>query len=174
MPNWCENRVVLSGDKTYLQNLHNSILTEKKFFGHIDPTPQELLDVTSPNRENPDEMMEKYGYSDWYSFQSIRWGTKWEADIWEDSVVFVDFEEDNDSAVLSLSFMTAWAPPIGIYYVLQEAGISVEAKYLEEGMRFYGFYDNGDHTQGDYSTLDEVPDEIRETFQMVDWEEQED
>ena len=65
--------------------------TEIKIFESFIPCPKELFEVTSPVREEQadlaKEMMDKYGVSDWYSWQYENWGVKW-----GDCHTFVDSE----------------------------------------------------------------------------------
>ena len=89
--------------------------------------------------------LEKYGAANWYDFCVNRWGTKWDVELY-DSV-----EPDADGTSLTMSFDSAWSPPIGIYEALMEDGFSVDATYHEPGMCFCGRWQNGDDDFVDYS-----------------------
>jgi hypothetical protein len=69
-------------------------------------------------------------------------------------VVAYDEVEIHDDTI-EVSFDSAWAPPLGIYALLEEQGFQVEATYSEPGMAFVGRWING----LDYSGM--TPDEVR-------------
>ncbi len=110
MPNWANTRMSVSGkteaevqefiDKVIVEEkeeLQGSFpmmsKTETKIFESFVPCPKELFEVTSPVREEQAElaeaMLEKYGTTDWYSWQHENWGVKW-----GDCHTFVDSELD--------------------------------------------------------------------------------
>lgn len=134
MPNWCFNTATFEhADRSMLDKLIGAA-NEGKLFDTFVPMPEELRNTQSPSE--PDEVLiEKYGYSDWYSWSINNWGTKWEA-----REVSVD---DGDSYV-QLTFDTAWAPPIEFYDEMKALGFRIDATYTEEGMGFAGVYVNGE------------------------------
>jgi hypothetical protein len=79
------------------------------------------------------------------------WGTKWDVDPHH-------CELDEDSNVLSVSFDSAWAPPINLYNYLQSKGFSVYATYYEPGIGFAGVYSDGEDR-----CYEEFDDEFYET-----------
>lgn len=97
----------------------------------------------------------------WYEWCIANWGTKWDVSTNKESVVV------DDNGVLTVSFDTAWGPPIVAYDRLQDAGFTVRAYYYEEGMDFAGFYDDRytQHLDG-ISTMS--PDEIRDDYPELD------
>ena len=84
------------------------------------------------------------------------WGTKWDVDPFHCDL-------DEDAKVLSVSFDSAWAPPINLYNFLQSKNFVVYATYYEPGMGFAGVYSNGENRE--YSEFDD------EFFESVDGEE---
>ena len=74
------------------------------------------------------------------------WGTKWDVDPHH-------CELDEDSGVLSVSFDSAWAPPINLYNYLQSKGFSLYATYYDPGMGFAGVYSDGENRE--YSEFDD-------------------
>ena len=69
---------------------------------------------------------------DWEYDKSLEgWGTKWDVDPYH-------CELDEESKTLSVSFDSAWAPPINLYDYLQSKGFSLYATYYEPGMAFAG------------------------------------
>ena len=76
MPNWCENRVDISGEPEDVKKFME--LVGKKFdFQKIIPMPKELEDTTSQVRtegehanmtpERQKELLGKYGFDNWYN-----------------------------------------------------------------------------------------------------------
>lgn len=85
------------------------------------------------------------------------WGTKW--DISDADVI------DRNENTITVSYMTAWSPPIGVYDALTAQGFEVHAEYFEPGMCFVGQYINGideDYSFEDATSPDEIPPEIPE------------
>ena len=72
---------------------------------YYKPMPEELVGTTSPQRmgktisqEEHDRLTEKYGTSDWYTWASREWGTKW-------GCYKTSYEDGG------YTFQTAWSPP---------------------------------------------------------------
>ena len=148
MPNWCNNTVTINHpDKSKLHALVEAI-NEGKFCQHVIPTPEDL-NITSGwvgADDSPEQMalvakqkanLAKYGYKDWYDFQTAMWGTKWDVQPYET----VEFDEQHDPS-LTFGFDSAWSPPIGVYEVLVEQGYSVKAYYYEPGMAYAGRWED--------------------------------
>jgi len=166
MPNWCSNFASISGPKEGLQRLKDAY-DRGEFCNEVMPVPQELRDTVSGFHGDPVEQakleaqtqrnVEKYGAGNWYDFCVNNWGTKW--DVGGDGSS--DLQDGDDC--LTLSFDSAWAPPVGIYEALTEQGFTVEAFYYESGCGFCGKYssDYGDDCY-DISNMsaDEVEDAI--------------
>ena len=85
------------------------------------------------------------------------WGTKWEVTIehW-------NRQENNDGSVtFEFNFDSAWSPPVGVYEtVSQRDGWSVFATYIEGGMDFMGYFEDGEDFsyQAATRTTTEAPD----------------
>ena len=93
MPNWTNTRMSVCGTEAEVKDFVSKILveegrTESMFANKVTsiyksfiPCPEELFEVTSPVREEQAElaqkMMDKYGATDWYSWQYDNWGVKW-------------------------------------------------------------------------------------------------
>jgi hypothetical protein len=90
MPNHVFN-VVRSNNKKKLKQL-----AEKGICQFFFPMPEELKNTKSPSERN-EELIQKYGYSDWYQFAVSEWGTKWGC-------------YENELNGDALTFMTAWSP----------------------------------------------------------------
>lgn len=119
MPNWCSNYAS---------------------FNHKDPEQIKKL-IAAAKEDKLFETFVPFPNGEWdYGWAVENWGTKWDAsnqDVQEDG--------NNDASV---SFDTAWGPPIEFYNKMTELGFDVDATYYEEGMQFAGHYtsDNGDYS----------------------------
>lgn len=165
MPNWCNNDVTIKHkDKAAIERVAKAF-NEGRLCNEFIPLPEELAETTSPNRSgNENELIEKYGYSNWYDFQVSKWGTKW------------DISPDGGNAIVKgkkvcLNFDSAWSPPVGLYEKLIEEGYEVEAYYFEGGMGFYGCFTNDGEEQFEYTNISDVPEKydvlfnIKETYE---------
>ena len=76
---------------------------------------------------------------------------------------------------ITLSFTSAWAPPLMAYKSLLDQGFGVYATYYEPGIGFCGIWDNGDDQQYDYSHLSKeelvntIPPELDEEYGISDY-----
>ena len=163
MPNWCNNSTTISGNKEQIDKF-GAFLNEKsgkEWFDFFLPCPKELTDVDSPNKtDNVNELIEKYGHGDWYSWSVENWGTKWNADA-------QDWSRDGDS--ISFWFDSAWAPPTALYDKITAEGYDVEAYYLEEGMGFVGKYWEGADEYYEYTdseSLNDIPEDIVDNWNL--------
>ena len=192
MPNWCNNRVVISHpDTAKLEALVESIKAGK-FLNHICPVPEDLQIVAGRvgADDNPDqqelerktaENLEKYGAGNWYDFCVQRWGTKWDVDPYDPE----DVKIENNT--IEFGFDSAWSPPMGIYEQMVEQGYTVEATYYEPGMAYvgrcdgspeFGFTDDCYEYGGETSKTvrDVIGEELDEEYgiseSMAEWEEE--
>lgn len=179
MPNWCDNTLTVSHDDPAMITRLREAYVAGRLCDEFLPIPEELKSTTSPNRDDPkvvEALREKYGAADWYDFCVNNWGTKWDVG---GEYSYIDFDDHN----VTMGFESAWAPPTGLYEVLEDLGFTVRAMYYEPGMAFAGIYENGyDETFGLEGSADEVaeniPEELDEAFgiteSMREWEEEND
>ncbi len=145
MPNWCNNRVVISHEDSSKMEALVAAINDGKFCNHVIPVP-ESLHIVAGSVGDPDEQkkleedtarnLEVHGYGNWYDFCVNRWGTKWDIDPYENVKI-------DQYGEIEFGFDSAWAPPTGVYDELVNQGFLVEATYYESGMAFVGRYDNG-------------------------------
>ena len=171
MPNWCSNSVVLFHSDPKMIAKAKKGFKAGKFAYTFCPTPKALQivsgSVNDPVEQNKlDEQQvknrKKYGYEDWYDFQTNEWGTKW------------DFGAENGvqevEGGLQLTFETAWCAPLALYSKLEALGFSVEAMYYECGMSFCGMYAEGEDEFYDLSGMSSdtiavtIPEVLDEAF----------
>lgn len=173
MPNWCNNVVELSHEDTEMIQRAKRAFTEGKLLNEFIPVPEDLHIVAGRVGDDSDPKqieleaaekrnIEKYGYKTWYDFCVAEWGTKWDVGGDDGCVT-----EDSPNK-LTMSFDSAWSPPVDAYVKLEELGFQVRAYYYEPGMCFAGIYEDGSDdcysdwgdSQGAKDTLPEALDEM--------------
>lgn len=124
-------------------------------------TPEEEEIEKKKREELNDRCMKETGHSSWYDWSVANWDTKWnsynnttlEEDIYEDQKM-----EDLDS----LTFQTAWSPPINVIRRLAKlTGESLRMSYYDEGWMFAGEYlvnADGSETDNCYDDMDQIPE----------------
>ena len=175
MPNWCNNSIELYHDDPEMIKRAEAAFRDGRLLDEFIPLPAELKETTAPVREvtaTTEQLMEKYGAADWYSWCVNNWGTKWDIS---------PYDCESDEHNLTGSFDSPWGPPIQAYEQLQELGFSVRAYYCEPGMGFAGVFDGVDEYY-DYSGMsadeaaDYLPEALDEMFNisesMREWEEE--
>ena len=144
MPNWCNNRVVISHPDTAKLEALVAAIKEGNFLKHIVPIPEDLNivagrvgDDTDPDQieleRRSAENLKKYGAANWYDFCVNHWGTKWDIDAYCPEDVKID-----EHSIVEFGFDSAWAPPCSVYEAMLDEGYTVEATYYEPGMAFVG------------------------------------
>ncbi len=150
MPNWCNNYIEIGHEDPAKITTLAQAFNRGEMCDHVIPVPEILKNPeTTTNYGDPDKQaaadaareaaVKATGYQSWYDFCTSRWGTKW--DVGGSSN---DADVHPDGNLMTASFDSAWAPPIGVYEALVEQGYTVRAYYYEPGMCFAGIYDNGD------------------------------
>ncbi len=92
MPNWCNNRVVISHEDSNKMEALVAAIKDGKFCNHVIPVP-ESLQIVAGSVGDPEEQkkleedtarnLEVHGYGNWYDFCVNRWGTKWDIDPYD-------------------------------------------------------------------------------------------
>ncbi len=137
MPNWCNNNLDITAKTAEHIQLLNRIVNRAKdqgVFEIIRPLPEALKDTVKGAGEELQAVIVD-DCNNWYDWQIAHWGTKWD--------IAPDYEEAVGDT-LSMSFDSAWRPPVEIYEYLVELGFEVSANYYEPGMAFAGEWINGD------------------------------
>jgi len=160
MPNWCDNQITITGDKSVIDKIEKIVKEEDKsdigFLQFLHPMPKQLEDTTSPSSsaDKPQPMVE--GFDNWYDWRTDNWCTKWE--------VCEFYGVDRKDDTISFAFSSAWAPPTGAYthFITSMAeknlDVSLKAYYYEGGCDFAGCWDNGDDeciSPSDYKSDDD-------------------
>ena len=153
MPNWCNNTLEITHEDPAMIARVKQAFADGRLLDEFVPVPKSLQivagrvgDATDPKQIELEAQekanLETHGYSTWYDFCVNEWGTKW--DVGGDDAVDHTMEDNNGTRV-SMSFDSAWAPPVAAMEKFQDLGFSVRLYYYEPGMGFCGIYDeNGD------------------------------
>lgn len=164
MPNWCFNHAIFEhDDPAMIRKLIDGANTDKMFDTFVS-MPKELRETSSPSEPNS-ALIEKHGYSDWYTWALSNWGTKWDAGT-------EDLHEENENEV-TIHFQTAWSPPIAFYHAMTDLGFNISASFTEEAMQYAGVFENGEEESIDLdfdndsqSWIDKIENEdLREIVQ---------
>ena len=167
MPNWCNNRVTISGNEEEVQAFKEAVqrdnedVTKLFSFEAIIPMPNELHGIGSPVQIMTEAEIETYkkehSDSEWCignlpitQERSQELYDKYGADNWYDwcntnwttKWDACDVSLDDDEAdYLTYRFDTAWGPPTNVYHTLKEQhpNIYISWFYDEPGMEFSGY-----------------------------------
>jgi hypothetical protein len=136
MPNWCTNRISVSGESEDVKKLVALVRGEgaegEFFLNSIIPMPSELEDTKAPTTEPDPPVID--GHTNWYDWRVSNWGTKWE-------VGEVDYYDSDDDGWVQWEFCTAWGPPEGACEKLRELfpDVSISWFYDEPGCELAGY-----------------------------------
>ena len=121
MPNWCENKLVVRGEKKDMAKFLK-VINEKVTLSDANRL-QDILNAFIPIPSN---------VSDWYHWNIDNWGTKWDVECYEEARIDDDYVE--------LSFDSAWAPPVVWLEKVAKKypKLKFSLKYNEPGMCFMG------------------------------------
>ena len=159
MPNWCYNTITINHSNPEMMNKFKDIVNDDTgLLQSFIPCPEELLDDEQQENHN----IETYGYKTWYDWRIANWGVKWD--------ITLEYPTENDDGSITVSFDSAWNPPIKAYEKLQELGFSIVAYYAEPGMRFAGKWDNGDDEY--YNDAKDASQELQDMFDIPSWDDE--
>lgn len=150
MPNWCSNTLVL-------QHSDPAMIVRAAEAAKADKLCAEFVPLGG---DSPD------GWD--YTLAVENWGTKWDVSQTE---VIDQFENS-----ISVSFESAWSPPIAFYDRMVEMGFEVHATYFEPGMGYVGKYIDGEDEEYeiDPEDLSNIPEELNEVWGVTemyeDWD----
>ena len=134
MPSWCENDLIVRGDKEELKKFEDFVAGndedgEAKAFTYMKVIPR-------PKEED----------KNWYAWNSTNWGCKWD-------VTDATFERKRSS--LFYTFCSPWSPPVP---VIRKLGtlfpkLYIRLEYFEGGVGYSGrlVYDKGVEVEDSYN-----------------------
>ena len=186
MPNWCANVLELAHEDPSMIARAQKAFNEDRLLEEFVPIPEDLKitagylgdameqkDLEAKEKVN----FAKYGYKNWYDFAVNEWGTKW--DLAAEGCPATLGEDGR----LTMSFDSAWSPPLQAYEKLTDLGFEVRAYYYESGMCYAGIWEDGIDDYYDMSDCanadeaeEELPSLLDEMFciseNMREWEEE--
>ena len=150
MPNWCRNRISLTGTKEDIDKLLIDITNKDDTYSltNVMPTPKEFEGMHSGSitidgvqyknwydnedgTKRPvmdmilDDLKEKYNCNNSIDWQYLNWGTKW-GDL-ETTVTI------NDDKTLSITFDSAWGEPFMLLqHIAEMYKVKIVNRYLDE------------------------------------------
>lgn len=107
----------------------------------------------------------------WYDWCVNNWNTKW--DVGSDNNESHGLNPTVVDNQASMTFDSAWAPPIGLYERLVELGFKVEATYWEPGMAYCGLWQDGEDHYVEYTHHDMIPKRLWDEYNMGEFFEEE-
>jgi len=112
--------------------------------------------------------VQEFGYPSWYEWAVDNWGTKWDiSEVDEDYM-----EKSSDGKTVTISFDTAWSPPLEWYDNI--SGFDINAYYYESGGGFCGRWNSADgddqYEIGDNikDAKERIPSDILEAMGIID------
>lgn len=162
MPNWCLNDAVIRhNDLAMLEKARDGFNrknneTRNDAIGMLSaliPCPEPLYETRAGSYGRHDEIsnyrsdllelqedlnLKYFGHKNWYDWCIAEWGTKWDIGLPE-GCEEVEIEHES----ITISFESAWSPPIRAYEKLEAMGFVIAASYYEPGCCFCGEYKNG-------------------------------
>lgn len=136
MPDWCENQLVIKGQKEKVQEFVDKA-KRIDFCGEdeLKEEPRSLL-MFSSFYPIPKELFAEDGDSDtWHIWTLKNWGCKWDPDKTELKITTLD-----NITVATYRFLTAWSPPdVFVRKVSKDMpDLDFLLIYSEFGTGFYG------------------------------------
>lgn len=135
MPNWCFNKVTVSGDKDEVEKVVSFVKSEESDFDFNKVLPymgdgRECTDGRQGEDNNFNDKDPVLGVNG-YEWCWRNWGTKWTANEVETSFSGLDAE---------FSFLTAWSPPSPVILKLSSLfpSLTFYLDFDEEGNELFG------------------------------------
>jgi len=157
MPNHCENDLIIAGHKEKVKELLETIKGQENYidFNTLIPYPASYTKADKIASDWQKKNSEKENI-DWsakpvdgfnqggYEWCNDNWGTKWNA---YSQSFKEDFSNEN-FLMVTISFSTAWSPPLPIIEKLakQFPGVEeIKLYYYEQGAEYHGriFFEGG-------------------------------
>ena len=134
MPNWCHNRLQITGDPFDV-----AVFTQAVSMGpDQQPDRLELLSF-EVHRPTPPELLKRRhepgsGLPEWMVWRREHWGTKWDVEGARRDLC-------PDGAGVTYSFVTAWNPPMAwlVYVARLLPDLGFEIQYVEPLLDFAGY-----------------------------------
>ena len=155
MPNWCDNKLTVTHkDDAMVYRFVDAYTNNKLCSEFLPPIGEDTVEWRVAN-----------------------WGQKWDIGPGKNeeyglypTVVpeWPTTTQGKFDCEASVSFSSAWQPPLGLYERLVVLGFHVQASYFEPGMSFAGTWANGieDYYEGSW---EDFPEELQNIFNMHEY-----
>jgi hypothetical protein len=155
MPNWCQNNLTIEHEDRAKVMEFVHAYKEGKVCDHYLPVPKDEKGEVIIDESSPDY---------WYNWCLNNWGTKWDIGSNHDEMYGLHPTIVDNQA--TMTFESAWSPPIGLYKKLYQLGFSVKATYFEPGMAFCGLFEDGEDNYIEYTHKDMIPKIIWDEYNL--------
>lgn len=141
MPNWCENRLTVTGPAADLDALSERVIIDDPNPDRSEHEPKHVLDYAAlvPEPEHSQAPETVGVLPDWYEWRLQHWGVKWNhPGLYTEE----QWPQAGGEAELQLGFDTPWGPPLPFMEALAGAfpTLSYELRYEEESNDVYGVW----------------------------------
>ena len=144
MPNWCDNKLTVThADFANIDKFVGAYMNNRLCSYYLPPTGEDSA-----------------------GWRVANWGEKWDIGPGDNEEYGLHpTVVDNE---VSISFSSAWSPPLGLYERLVVLGFDVQASYFEPGMGFAGIWHNGidEFYEGNWR---EFPQKLIDLFGMEEY-----
>ena len=167
MPNWCENRIIISHPNKKLMAKAIKAWKAGKFLEVMVPEPDYNKAVVYPHPLSMKPKKPVKADEAWYDWRRKNWGCKWDLTIIKEATTILDNK-------LFGTFDSPWCPPIEAYDTLTKQGFHIEAFYFEGSNSFCGKYtsEDGDKCCTIPATITKVkkliPADIEREFHIIE------
>ena len=164
MPNWCINKLTIRHDDKSMLDKFEKAYRDDWTIETFYPTPRDPGDPTKLIGEGESFSEMEGPDTNWYHWRLKNWGTKWDIGC-KDGYGLEPTRVDDE---LSVTFDSAWSPPLGFYERLVVLGFDVQASYFEPGMSFAGIWHNGvdNYYEGHWK---DFPEALVDEFDMHEY-----
>tara|TARA_B100002019_G_scaffold289820_1_gene306235 strand:+ start:804 stop:1331 length:528 start_codon:yes stop_codon:yes gene_type:complete len=167
MPNWCLNKLTVEHeDKAMIDKFEKAYRRDWTIETFL-PTPRDPSDPTKLMGEGSSFSDKDDATNNWYLWRLQNWGTKWDIGCEAQNGAY-GLEPTRNGNELSVSFDSAWSPPLGFYERLVTLGFDVQASYFEPGMCFCGTWENGsdNYYEGNW---EDFPQELIDLYDIAEY-----
>ena len=135
MPNWCTNKLIVTGEDTLVDEFKNTAEGPDAQVYGLDMASDENIENSALSFHSlvpiPDETLKGSYSGDGYDAEIRLWGCKWGA-------CYAELEED--SGRLQYSFDTAWSPPIPLLLAASDRfpELTFDLQYEDSNVDMFG------------------------------------
>jgi hypothetical protein len=135
MPNWCGNRLTITGPEQAVSDLMGRVVVDNPDPARGRYDPPMVLDYAAVVPEPAHDPAVGDG---WYEWRRQHWGVKWN----HPGLYTLEVELDGPTGELRLEFDTPWGPPLPFLNALAAAfpGLTYALAYEEQGNELYGVW----------------------------------